>query len=74
MTQAGVSLGGLELHLSFFLTAYETAGPKRRSWPLFAVKSLSLQADRVQWTVAGAGLELGMLNNLPSWGGGWEQI
>jgi hypothetical protein len=42
--------------------------------PLFAVKSLSLQADREQWTVAGAGIELGLLHKLPSWDGGRVQI
>jgi hypothetical protein len=31
INQVGVSLGGQELNLSFFLMAYETPGPKRRS-------------------------------------------
>jgi hypothetical protein len=30
MIQAGVSLGGLELYLSFFLTAYETPTAKAK--------------------------------------------
>jgi len=37
--------------------------------PLFAVKSLSLQADCGQWTVAGAGIQPGLLMNHLS--GGW---
>jgi hypothetical protein len=42
--------------------------------PLFAVKSLSLQADREQWTVAGAGLELGCCISSILGVGGREQI